>query len=56
MGKLANFINKILSKPSQPTEPAKSEFGPGVGRKAEETAKEQEFAQAVERERHRRPG
>lgn len=56
MGKLTDFFNNLLSKGAEPTEPAKSEFGPGVGRAKEQLAKEHEFEQAVERERSRKSG
>ena len=58
MGRIAKFLNWLLAREIQPTEPAKSEFGSGVGRAAEQKkiADKREFDMAVERERARRAG
>lgn len=53
MGKINDWIERLLSKSSKPTKPASSMFD-GSDREAKEKAKDYDMKMAVERERSRR--
>ncbi len=51
MGKLSDFVNKVLAKGTKPPKAAPIEYGPDASRSAEEKAKAEKLEFETERKR-----